>query len=326
MLSSIAVTSSSSSTSGYSAFWVGLGGSSGESGSLEQAGTAGEWVNGQAVYYAWYELLPAAQVKLDLPIDAGDHMSASVTAQGSTVTLHIVDETSGGSVTKTLSMSNPDTSSAEWIAEAPAAQSASGDYETLPLANFGTVTYTAASATAGGHTGSISDSNWTAEQVSLVSGGDAAAHIPGRRVSIRRPGCPRRAPRRQRVRRRCRAMAPRSRSPTKHRQPAVPPRVTRSREVAPTLVDTATAVGTDTATAGPDTATARRDPAGTGTAMATVRAATAHQASCSKPSTFQPCHPELATSCGCCSGRDRSGAWHRRLGLRILYRGHLRSR
>jgi hypothetical protein len=175
------VTSSSSSTSGYSAFWVGLGGSSGESGSLEQTGTAGEWVNGQAVYYAWYELLPAAQVKLDLAIHAGDHMSASVTVQGSSVTIHLVDETTGGSVTKTLSMSNPDMSSAEWIAEAPAAQSESGDYQTLPLANFGTVTFTDASATAGGHTGSISDSNWTAEQVNLVSGDGAAGAYPAAR-------------------------------------------------------------------------------------------------------------------------------------------------
>jgi hypothetical protein len=173
------VTSSSSSTSGYSAFWVGLGGSSGESGSLEQTGTAGEWVNGQAVYYAWYELLPAAQVKLDLAIHAGDHMSGSVTVQGSSVTIHLVDETSGGSVTKTLSMSNPDTSSAEWIAEAPAAQSQSGDYQTLPLANFGTVTFTGASATAGGHTGAISDSNWTAEQVNLVSADGSAIAYPG---------------------------------------------------------------------------------------------------------------------------------------------------
>jgi hypothetical protein len=178
-----AVTSSSSSTSGYAAFWVGLGGSSSESGSLgsgslEQTGTAGEWANGQAVYYAWYELLPAAQVKLDLAIHAGDHMSASVTAQGSSVTIHLVDETTGGSVTKTLSMSNPDTSSAEWIAEAPAAQSESGDYQVLPLANFGTMTFTGASATAGGHTGSISDSNWTAARVNLVPG-DGADIYPG---------------------------------------------------------------------------------------------------------------------------------------------------
>jgi hypothetical protein len=173
-----AVTSSSSSTSGYSAFWVGLGGSTGESGSLEQVGTSADWVDGHADYYAWYELLPAAQVKLDLTINAGDRITASVNVNGNTVTLRLADETSGQSATKTESMSNPDTSSAEWIAEAPAAQTQSGDYQTLPLANFGTATFTNASATANGHTGSISDSAWSAQQVNLVATGEAATAYP----------------------------------------------------------------------------------------------------------------------------------------------------
>jgi Peptidase A4 family len=164
-----AASSSSSSASGYSAFWVGLGGSSGDSESLEQVGTASDWVDGRAEYYAWYELLPAGQVKLDLAINAGDHIAASVNVSGSTVTIRLVDETSGAAVTKTESMSSPDTSSAEWIAEAPAAQTSSGGYETLPLANFGSVKFGNASATGGGHTRSISDSSWTVQQVSLGS-------------------------------------------------------------------------------------------------------------------------------------------------------------
>jgi Peptidase A4 family len=173
-----AATSSSSATSGYSAFWVGLGGSSGDSQSLEQIGTSSDWVDGHAEYYAWYELLPAAEVKLDMAINAGDRIAASVNVSGTTVTMHLIDETTGASVTKTESMSNPDTSSAEWIAEAPAGGSDSGNYQTLPLANFGKVTFTSASATADGHTGSISDSDWAVQQVNLGSTAGSATGYP----------------------------------------------------------------------------------------------------------------------------------------------------
>lgn len=161
----------SSSTQGYSAFWVGLGGASQQSSSLEQVGTSADNANGQTTYYAWYELVPAGEQKLNLAIHPGDHMAASVTVNGTNVTISLSDKTTGQSVTKALTMSDPDTSSAEWIAEAPSAQSQSGDLQTLPLANFGQVTFTNTSATAGGHTGSISDPNWTVQQVDLQPSG-----------------------------------------------------------------------------------------------------------------------------------------------------------
>jgi len=174
----------SSSTQGYSAFWVGLGGASQQSGSLEQVGTAADTsVNGQPTYYAWYELVPAAETKLDLAIHPGDQMAGSVTVNGTNVTISLSDKTTGQSVTKTLTMSNPDTSSAEWIAEAPSAQSPSGDVQALPLANFGQVTFTNTSATAGGHTGSISDPNWTVQQVSLQPSGATGALAGGGRFN-----------------------------------------------------------------------------------------------------------------------------------------------
>src|SRR5690349_15017483 len=51
----------------YSAFWVGLGGSAGGSSALEQTGTQADCTaDGGTEYYAWYELVPAAPVKLDL--------------------------------------------------------------------------------------------------------------------------------------------------------------------------------------------------------------------------------------------------------------------
>jgi hypothetical protein len=68
-------------------------------------------------------------------------------------------------------MENPDASSAEWIAEAPSACDGSGSCQPLPLSDFGTVQFTSATATADGHTGTISDPNWSAQAIQLGSGG-----------------------------------------------------------------------------------------------------------------------------------------------------------
>jgi uncharacterized membrane protein YgcG len=156
----------------YGAFWVGLGGA-GQTEALEQAGTEADCTSGgSASYFAWYELVPSAPVKLDLAVHAGDHMSSKVRVDGSSVTVAVSDQTTGQSVTRTLQMSDPDTSSAEWIAEAPSAcdQTAS-NCQPLNLTDFGTVTFTNASATStDGHTGTISDSDWSAAAVQLSPG------------------------------------------------------------------------------------------------------------------------------------------------------------
>jgi Peptidase A4 family len=164
---------------GYSAFWVGLGGSNQQSQALEQVGTSADVVNGQTEYYAWYELLPAPETQLNLAIHPGDHISARVTVNGTNVTVSLSDQTTGQSASKTLQMSNPDTSSAEWIAEAPATETQDGSDQVLPLANFGDVTFTGASATAGGHTGTISDSNWTVQEIQLASSNGGGFQGPG---------------------------------------------------------------------------------------------------------------------------------------------------
>lgn len=161
---------------GYSAFWVGLGGSGqSQSQALEQIGTQADVTGGQTVYYAWYELLPSAPVKLSTAIHPGDHIAASVSVSGSNVTVSLSDQTTGASSTKTLQMSNPATSSAEWIAEAPSASDGQGNLQPLPLTDFGTVNFSSASATAAGHTGSISDPAWTDQAVALTGGSTSAA-------------------------------------------------------------------------------------------------------------------------------------------------------
>jgi hypothetical protein len=153
---------------GYSAFWVGLGGAGqSQSQSLEQVGTQADVVGGQTVYYAWYELLPSAPVKLSLAIHPGDHIAASVSVSGSSVTVSLSDETTSSSYSKTLQMSSPDTSSAEWVAEAPSTADRVGNFQPLPLADFGKVNFTSAAATAAGHTGTISDPSWAVQAVQL---------------------------------------------------------------------------------------------------------------------------------------------------------------
>lgn len=165
-----------SSDQSYSATWLGLGGSSNQSQALEQAGTESDYVNGQPQYSAWYELLPAGQQKLNLTVHPGDKISTTVNVNGTTVTVSMTDQTTGRSITKTARMSNPDTSSAEWIVEAPAAEGVGGSSQILPLADFGKVTFTSATATADGHTGGIADSNWQTTKIQL--GSDGSSLVP----------------------------------------------------------------------------------------------------------------------------------------------------
>ena len=164
-----------SSGDGDAAFWVGIGGTSQTNNALEQVGTEANCTNGSAQHFAWYELVPAAPVRLDVSISPGDHVSAKVDVNGTAVTVSLSDQTSGQSATKTLQMQNPDTSSAEWIAEAPSSCDGSGSCTPLTLANFGTANFTGASATANGHTGPIDDSTWGSQAVQLSGGAQGYA-------------------------------------------------------------------------------------------------------------------------------------------------------
>jgi hypothetical protein len=157
------------STQSYSAFWVGLGGS-GQSNALEQTGTEADCKSdGAATYFAWYELVPSPPVRVALAVAPGDHITSKVTVAGASVTVALSNQTTGASFSKTLQMSNPDVSSAEWIAEAPSSCDQSvASCTPLPLTDFGTVTFTGASATTSdGHTGTISDPDWSAAAVQL---------------------------------------------------------------------------------------------------------------------------------------------------------------
>jgi len=152
----------------YSAVWVGLGGYNPGSRGLEQIGTDADCgASGHAVYDAWLELLPAAPVNLKLRVRPGDRLVASVTVKGHGVTLRINDLTTGRRSWKTLRSTHIDTSSAEWIVEAPSECTGASTCEPLPLTDFGEVLFSGATATAGAHTGPITDPRWSASALEL---------------------------------------------------------------------------------------------------------------------------------------------------------------
>ena len=159
----------------YSAFWVGLGGFSGGSGGLEQIGTESDCRNGTPVYTAWYELLPAESTPIDLAVSPGDTISAEVSVNGAAATLTLTDVTTNQTFSTTATPSLLDTSSAEWIAEAPSQCLGRNRCTPLPLANFGTVQFSGSSTTANGHVGTISDASWSSTAIDLGGGAGSAS-------------------------------------------------------------------------------------------------------------------------------------------------------
>jgi Peptidase A4 family len=149
-----------------SAFWVGLGGDS-NSNALEQTGTEANCGSGGARYFAWYELVPAGSAELSLNVTPGDTVSASVSVSGKRVSILMRNLSQGTSFARTLTMAAPDTSSAEWIAEAPSMCASSAQCRQQSLTDFGTIRFSNARAQSSGHTGSISDSSWTATPIKL---------------------------------------------------------------------------------------------------------------------------------------------------------------
>jgi len=167
----------------HSAAWVGLGGDSESARALEQVGTDADCSRaGASAYAAWYELIPAGPIDLPLGLHTGDRMSASVTVRSHDVTLRIRDLSTGARFGITRHVSNVDVSSAEWIVEAPSVCVAADACATLALADFGSVSFSSATATAAGHTGAIADPGWAATALELRQGaGQDFGHGPGRR-------------------------------------------------------------------------------------------------------------------------------------------------
>ena len=173
------VPSVSTTSSGYSSAWVGIGGVSG-TGNLIQTGTdqdcttgttaAGELkfhgldaksTNGKGggggsggggstsctpTYYAWYEAYPAPEVKIsNFNVSPGNVISASVQQVSGGWSTTITNVSTGQSFTATVSSFNPDQTTAEAIIERPSLCHVT--CKITSLADFGQVQFTDATAT-----------------------------------------------------------------------------------------------------------------------------------------------------------------------------------
>jgi len=158
----------------YASFWVGLDGYS--SNSVEQTGTDADCSGRTPEYYGWYEMYPAYPVNFSNTVRPGDAMSASLTFSGtSTYTLVLHDATQGWTQNIVKSQSGLARSSAEVITEAPSSSSG-----VLPLADFGTVSYSTSAANGSSLGGQnpveiimVDNSGRDKDSTSSISGGGA---------------------------------------------------------------------------------------------------------------------------------------------------------
>lgn len=94
------------------------------------------------------------------------------TVTGGEVTVTLTDLTRRRSFTTHVHPAVVDTTSAEWIVEAPSVCSSSTNCHVLPLADFGSAGFSAASATTStGHRGTIEDRRWSTTRISLAASG-----------------------------------------------------------------------------------------------------------------------------------------------------------
>lgn len=169
----------------YSSMWVGIGGYSMSSQALEQIGTEADCsASGRELSSAWYELIPADSRTIALHVAPGDGIVATVTVAGREVTLTLADATTGRSFERTLRASQIDTTSAEWILEAPSLCSGNS-CRTLPLADFGQTGFAFAGATSTtGASGAIQAPGWNTTSISMTASGQRRRGGDGRRTLV----------------------------------------------------------------------------------------------------------------------------------------------
>ncbi len=153
----------------YSSSWVGIDGYS--DGTVEQIGTEQDWTSGQAKYYAWFEMYPKRSYLISgFPVSPGDAITTEVKYAGNgAYVLSITNTTRGASFSTTQRAPKAKNTSAEWVVEAPS----SGGV--LPLANFGTTTLTGCTAVLNGHSGTIGDTAWQNDAITMSSGSTVKA-------------------------------------------------------------------------------------------------------------------------------------------------------
>lgn len=139
-------------TSGADATWVGIGGE--RSRDLIQAGTEQTVTSsGRVRYYAWIEMLPDYARPVPLSVHPGDSVTVSINQQETGTWLVLVRNNTTGATYDRQVQYRSTLSSAEWIEEAPSSVRGA----LLPIDNFGSVTFTGASAVKDGQTVSLAE-------------------------------------------------------------------------------------------------------------------------------------------------------------------------
>jgi hypothetical protein len=141
---------------------------------LIQAGTQDVTRSGgQLQFQAWIEMLPAASRQVQLAVAPGDSVTVSIDEQGpgsGAWQISIANNTSGQTFQTTANYASTE-SSAEWIEEAPR-----GPGGILPLDNFDSVSFTAASASVNGNSVSLGDAGAT--PITLVNANHQPLAVP----------------------------------------------------------------------------------------------------------------------------------------------------
>jgi hypothetical protein len=114
---------------GYSS-WVGMDGDGTRI--VEQTGVNTDCASGQPLYHAWYQVYPDNRVDYGDPISTGDTFTASVTADGTSFTLTISDETQGWTESVTKSAPSAPKATAEAVIESTPGLG----YPTIPSERF----------------------------------------------------------------------------------------------------------------------------------------------------------------------------------------------
>jgi Peptidase A4 family len=154
-----------------STVWVGIGGYA--SRDQEEVGTDSNCsAKGKPIYYAWFELVPYLSYRafpsIKSKVDPGDTMTGLVQILSPTlVKLQLHNRTKGWTFSRKITFSSQDTSTADWVVEAPANCIKYSCYQ-ASLANFGQVTMRKISAVGRGTTGTLRDPRWKVIPVKLV--------------------------------------------------------------------------------------------------------------------------------------------------------------
>jgi hypothetical protein len=157
---------------GVGATWVGIGGVS--SHDLIQAGTQDVAAGGgQAQFQTWIEMLPQASQQVPLAVEPGDSVTVSINEQGAGTgvwQISIKNNRSGQTYQTNVTYASSE-SSAEWIEEAP-----SGSSGVLPLDQFNSVSFSAASAVQNGQTVDLTQAN--AQPITMLNGSNQPLAVP----------------------------------------------------------------------------------------------------------------------------------------------------